>query len=431
MLTWNVWWHFGPWEARQPPSVAAVLKDVDADVVCLQEVWRGEGRRQPGGRPRRRARLPPRHRVRASTSTSSTRRSATPCCRAGRSRAASRGASPHPTVSTRCASCCARTSTGRVVRSRSSSRTSTGAWTRATSASSRSARCASSSPRRASGGRSRRSCAATSTRSPDSDEIRMMTGLAAVPVPKLVFVDAWRVGGRRPGSDTSSRAVNPFAALDLEPDRRLDYVFVGFPREQRRRSRRGARRRGDRTARRDVSVGPLRRLRGAEVLMANGELVDGLRVEPGRPAGAGHEQTPPTASGFAADARTRRGPGSRSRSPSSTCCTPGSGRGEAAASLLVLQGMDTSGKDGTIRRVLTGLNPQGCEVTSFKAPSDTERAHDYLWRIHAASARPGAARRLQPVPLRGRHRGAVPGCRDPRAVPAALPPPPRVRAPPR
>jgi PPK2 family polyphosphate:nucleotide phosphotransferase len=52
------------------------------------------------------------------------------------------------------------------------------------------------------------------------------------------------------------------------------------------------------------------------------------------------------------------------------------------AVLLVLQGMDTSGKDGTIRRVLTGLNPQGTSVASFKAPTETERGHDYLWRIH-------------------------------------------------
>ncbi len=50
--------------------------------------------------------------------------------------------------------------------------------------------------------------------------------------------------------------------------------------------------------------------------------------------------------------------------------------------LLVLQGMDTSGKDGAIRRVLTGLNPQGVQVVSFKAPADHERAHDYLWRVH-------------------------------------------------
>ena len=50
--------------------------------------------------------------------------------------------------------------------------------------------------------------------------------------------------------------------------------------------------------------------------------------------------------------------------------------------LLVLQGMDTAGKDGAIRRVLSGLNPQGCVVTSFKAPSDADAAHDYLWRVH-------------------------------------------------
>ncbi|MCJ7439496.1 MAG: polyphosphate kinase 2 family protein [Acidimicrobiia bacterium] len=52
--------------------------------------------------------------------------------------------------------------------------------------------------------------------------------------------------------------------------------------------------------------------------------------------------------------------------------------------LLVLQGMDASGKDGTIRRVLSGLNPQGCQVAAFKSPSDGELAHDYLWRVHQA-----------------------------------------------
>jgi len=51
--------------------------------------------------------------------------------------------------------------------------------------------------------------------------------------------------------------------------------------------------------------------------------------------------------------------------------------------LLVLQGLDASGKDGTIRRVFTGVNPQGCRVTSFKVPSPLELAHDFLWRIHA------------------------------------------------
>jgi PPK2 family polyphosphate:nucleotide phosphotransferase len=50
--------------------------------------------------------------------------------------------------------------------------------------------------------------------------------------------------------------------------------------------------------------------------------------------------------------------------------------------LVVLQGMDTSGKDATIRRVLSQVNPQGCEVHSFKAPTRRELANDFLWRIH-------------------------------------------------
>jgi PPK2 family polyphosphate:nucleotide phosphotransferase len=57
--------------------------------------------------------------------------------------------------------------------------------------------------------------------------------------------------------------------------------------------------------------------------------------------------------------------------------------------LLVLQGMDTAGKDGVIRRVLRGLNPQGCSVTGFKPPTTTELAHDYLWRVHVARPKRG------------------------------------------
>jgi len=52
--------------------------------------------------------------------------------------------------------------------------------------------------------------------------------------------------------------------------------------------------------------------------------------------------------------------------------------------LLVLQGPDASGKDGTIRMVFHGVNPQGVRVASFKAPTPVELAHDFLWRIHAA-----------------------------------------------
>lgn len=50
--------------------------------------------------------------------------------------------------------------------------------------------------------------------------------------------------------------------------------------------------------------------------------------------------------------------------------------------LIVLQAMDTGGKDGTIRHVFEGVNPQGVRVASFKVPSSAEMDHDYLWRIH-------------------------------------------------
>jgi PPK2 family polyphosphate:nucleotide phosphotransferase len=52
--------------------------------------------------------------------------------------------------------------------------------------------------------------------------------------------------------------------------------------------------------------------------------------------------------------------------------------------LVVLQGIDAAGKDGTIRHVMGAFNPQGCPVTSFKVPSPAELAHDYLWRVHRA-----------------------------------------------
>ena len=58
---------------------------------------------------------------------------------------------------------------------------------------------------------------------------------------------------------------------------------------------------------------------------------------------------------------------------------------EARRSLLVvLQGIDAGGKDGTIRHVMSGLNPQGVSVNAFKVPEGAEKRHDYLWRIHQA-----------------------------------------------
>ena len=59
------------------------------------------------------------------------------------------------------------------------------------------------------------------------------------------------------------------------------------------------------------------------------------------------------------------------------------------AVLIVLQAMDTGGKDGAISHVFSGVNPQGCSVTSFKVPTELEKAHDFLWRIHAAVPRRG------------------------------------------
>lgn len=63
--------------------------------------------------------------------------------------------------------------------------------------------------------------------------------------------------------------------------------------------------------------------------------------------------------------------------------------GADRALLVVLQAMDTGGKDGTIRHVFGPLNPQGVRVVGFKAPTPYEMLHDYLWRIHAAVPRKG------------------------------------------
>ena len=50
--------------------------------------------------------------------------------------------------------------------------------------------------------------------------------------------------------------------------------------------------------------------------------------------------------------------------------------------LIIFQAMDAAGKDSTIKHVMSGVNPQGCQVFSFQSPSSEELDHDYLWRIH-------------------------------------------------
>jgi PPK2 family polyphosphate:nucleotide phosphotransferase len=59
------------------------------------------------------------------------------------------------------------------------------------------------------------------------------------------------------------------------------------------------------------------------------------------------------------------------------------------ALLVVLQAMDAGGKDGTIKSVFDGVNPQGCRVTGFKEPTPVELAHDFLWRVHQATPKHG------------------------------------------
>ena len=68
-------------------------------------------------------------------------------------------------------------------------------------------------------------------------------------------------------------------------------------------------------------------------------------------------------------------------------------------------GLDAGGKDGVVRRLFSGMNPQGTTSVCFKQPSKSEAAHDFLWRAHHESARQGCGGDLQPVALRGRAHG--------------------------
>ena len=65
------------------------------------------------------------------------------------------------------------------------------------------------------------------------------------------------------------------------------------------------------------------------------------------------------------------------------------------ALLLIFQGMDAAGKDGAIRHVMSGVNPQGCEVFSFKQPSAEELEHDFLWRTTCRLPERGTDRHFQ------------------------------------
>jgi len=74
--------------------------------------------------------------------------------------------------------------------------------------------------------------------------------------------------------------------------------------------------------------------------------------------------------------------------------------------LIVLQAMDAAGKDSLIEHVMSGINPQGCEVHAFKAPSEEELKHDFLWRVAQRLPRKGHIGIFNPFALRGGVDGA-------------------------
>lgn len=229
VLTWNLWWRFGPWEERQP-AIVDTLRRIDADVLCLQEVWE---------------------------------------TRDGKSQAATLADALgfHHSYAAGLGLDIAPESLGNAVLSR---------WP-ITAVDSRALpapegldelrvvlRADVDGPR----GPFEVFCthlnwrldqshvrelqlrfvcelvAATKVRrsyppvlcgdfnaDPESDEIRMLVGQRAAPVPKLVFLDAWRArGDGTPGYTWSFD--NAYTQLDPEPERRLDYVFVGYPRDE-------------------------------------------------------------------------------------------------------------------------------------------------------------------------------------------------------
>ncbi len=226
VATWNLWWHFGPWEERQP-AILAAMRAVDADVWCLQEVFTAaDGTDQAADLA---AALGGYHVAHGSRFDLAAFPEA--IGNAVLSRWPISGhevcdlPAPDGLDELRCA-----------VRADVDSPNGPLSvfsvhlnW-----------HLDQSDVRQdqvrtlcefVSGGREGRSYPAVVggdfNADPESDEIRMMTGQAAVPVRGQVFVDAWRARGAGPGLTWDNR--NPHAAAEHEPARRIDYLFVGLP----------------------------------------------------------------------------------------------------------------------------------------------------------------------------------------------------------
>jgi len=228
VLTWNVWWRFGPWEARQP-AILDTLRRIDADIICLQEVWET---REGESQPRALAEALGYQHVAASgldlelapESMGNAVLSRWPIT-AGRAGAlpAPKGLDelrtilradidgPRGRLEVFCTHLNWRLDQSHVRQQQVAAACEFVASTR--------------------DGRSYPPILCGDFNAePDAAEIRLLCGHAAVPVEKLVFLDAWRVAGDGGPGWTWSR-LNPFTASDPEPDRRIDYVFVGYPGE--------------------------------------------------------------------------------------------------------------------------------------------------------------------------------------------------------
>jgi len=222
VLTWNIWWRFGPWEARQP-AIAATLHGLDADVVALQEVWV-----EVGGASQ----------VEVLAQELGFEHVYAPQFDDDGVTFGVAVLSRWPIVATetRRLPSLPDTEEFRVAlkaevdgpRGRFEIYTTHLNW-----------RFDQSHVRQLQVRALAEFVAENQSRAypaivcgdfnadPMSDEIRMLTGRAAAPVPRLVFHDAWDVAGGGPGNTWSND--NPFAVHDLEPDRRIDYVFAGWP----------------------------------------------------------------------------------------------------------------------------------------------------------------------------------------------------------
>ena len=229
VLSWNLWWRFGPWEARRP-AIAATLARLEADVICLQEVW-DDG--QVSFAEELAAGLGFHHVYGARLDVDGVRFG-----NAVLSRWPITGSDVLPLPAEPAVEelrVCVRADIDgprgpvQVFSTHLN-------WRFDQSAARQEqvrAICRFIVASRPTAGRPYPPILCGDFNAdPDSDEIRMLSGRAATPEERLVFHDAWEVAGQASGSSATGATwsnANPYAKLDLEPDRRIDYVFAGWP----------------------------------------------------------------------------------------------------------------------------------------------------------------------------------------------------------